>query len=285
MAADGLATRQVFRSVTGALLSSQAQAVTVQSRPLVVGAVRAAGRAHDDERRFADLFRSFPVGVAMLTDEGFFLEVNDALCALLGYRRDDLVGTSYLRLVHPDEVGEAQEARRAIAGTTYPLVRTERRLLRRDGTVVWALVNTRRYEEDGATFSVAAVEDITARKEAEDQLVVLALHDSLTGLPNRRLLLDRLEQALARSRARRPGRRGAVRRPRPRQARQRRARPRGRRRAAHRRREEPAVGRPPHRHRGPARRGRVRRSSANGPAAGPSSRCWPGGCWRRCASR
>jgi diguanylate cyclase (GGDEF)-like protein/PAS domain S-box-containing protein len=199
MVEAGMAGRQVFRSVTGQALTSQAQQVTVQGRSLVVGVFRQT-RSHPEEGRFAEIFRAFPVGVALLTDEGFFLEVNDALCGLLGYPREDLVGTPFARLVHPDELEAAQDVRLRVVGRGETRARSERRLVRSDGTVVWVLINTRRYEEDGTAFSVSVIEDITARRAAEDQLVALALHDSLTGLPNRRLLLDRLEQALARSR-------------------------------------------------------------------------------------
>ena len=199
MVEAGRAGRQAFRSVTGQALTSQAQQVTVQGRSIVVGVFRQT-RSHPEEARFAEIFRAFPVGVALLTDEGFFLEVNDALCGLLGYAREDLVGTPFARLVHPDEVEAAQDVRLRVVGRGETRARSERRLVRSDGTVVWVLVNTRRYEEDGTAFSVSVIEDITSRRAAEDQLVALALHDSLTGLPNRRLLLDRLEQALARSR-------------------------------------------------------------------------------------
>ena len=59
MVETGVPSRQVYRSVSGAPLSSQAQLITVQGRPFVVGSVRAAARAHNDERRFAEMFRSF----------------------------------------------------------------------------------------------------------------------------------------------------------------------------------------------------------------------------------
>ena len=115
MAEAGVAGRSVFRSVSGEALTSQAQHVVVQGRSLVVGVFRET-RVHPEEARFAEIFRTFPVGVALLTDEGFFLEVNDALCGLLGYPREELVGSPFGLLVHPDEVEAAQDVRLRVVG-------------------------------------------------------------------------------------------------------------------------------------------------------------------------
>jgi len=200
LALDGGESGAGYRGTDGRFLSAHAQRVEVGGRRLVVGTVEPGSRAVRDERRFRDLFRHFPVGMAMLGDDGLFVEVNDAFAGLLGRPREELLGASFETIVHPEELSAATANRQRIANGHADAAQAERRLVRRDGTVFWGRVVVTRLEDDTGAVWLASLEDISDRKQAEERLLMLALHDPLTGLPNRRLLLDRLERALARSR-------------------------------------------------------------------------------------
>lgn len=124
--------------------------------------------------------------------------------AMLGYR-DDEIGTApdeWFSRIHPDDRERVElrllaHTRRLI--TSFEL---EYRMLHRDGQYRWMLCRSIAvWDESGrATRMVGSQTDITDRKRAEERLAYGALHDALTGLPNRTLFMDRLSLALKRSR-------------------------------------------------------------------------------------
>ena len=140
--------------------------------------------------------------MAVFTDEGQFVEVNDAACTLLGRRAEELVGEAWDDVVHPEERELARAARARIVSSGPETHRAERRVMWPSGGERQLLVTTVRVvDEDGEARSLSTFEDVTAAREIEGRLLHAAMHDSLTGLPNRRLLLEQLTQALARSEA------------------------------------------------------------------------------------
>ena len=160
-----------------------------------------AESAGPEDPRYRALFERSPVAMALFDDDGRFFEVNDAACDLLRRSREELLSLAWDEVVHPDERALSQAARLRVIAAGSATHRVERRVPLPDGTEVRVRLTTvRLLDGGGRPGCLTSFEDVTASREIEGQLLHAALHDSLTGLPNRRLLLERLGQALARSR-------------------------------------------------------------------------------------
>lgn len=140
--------------------------------------------------------------VCLHEPDGTFTYVSPSARRLLDRDPASLVGTHPRDLVDPDSVEAlegalADAARRGTEPTRVPL-----RLRHRNGSHRWfETVVTPILDETGGLRQLqSSSRDITEQKRTEHDLIRLAFHDELTGLPNRALLLDRLEQALAVSR-------------------------------------------------------------------------------------
>jgi diguanylate cyclase (GGDEF)-like protein/PAS domain S-box-containing protein len=144
-------------------------------------------------------FVTAPIGMAFFDTEGRYLRVNPALCALLDRDEADLLGRRDSELTHPEDRQSDIDAAWRILGGEIHTWQTEKRFLRPDGTVVWAIANmTFLRDEAGRPLSwLGQFQDITGRKTLEAQLRVLADQDPLTGLANRRGLDRALSDALA----------------------------------------------------------------------------------------
>ena len=170
--------------------------------------VEAALHLAESERAFREVFDASPVGLAVLDGHGRFTDVNDAFCRLAGRTRDAILDTSYVALLHPQDRAAAEISRARRLSDAPPSAPADRRLVRADGTVMWVRVRSSDIDVADTTRTLLSFEDVSGAKETEDQLRHDALHDELTGLPNRRLLMDRLARAMVR--ARRSGTRLAV---------------------------------------------------------------------------
>jgi diguanylate cyclase (GGDEF)-like protein/PAS domain S-box-containing protein len=146
--------------------------------------------ALDGRARIARLFEMTSDLLATISEDGRFTLVNPAWEQLLGWTREELQGRPLRELVHPDD---AEQTLEPMLGGDRQVAQVEdltTRYRHRDGSWRWLLWSACR---DGDAW-YAAAKDVTDRMWLERQ----ALHDPLTHLPNRLLLMDRARQALAR---------------------------------------------------------------------------------------
>ena len=104
---------------------------------------------------------------------GHFLRANEAFCRLTGYSEEDLLGRTFFAITHPDDRAEDTAKLEALREGRIEWFESEKRYVRPDGRVVWALVSVNLAPRDAAgrvRSTVGVVQDITARKEAEAAL-------------------------------------------------------------------------------------------------------------------
>jgi diguanylate cyclase (GGDEF)-like protein/PAS domain S-box-containing protein len=156
------------------------------------------------EERFRRSFDDAAIGMALVGRDGRWLQVNRSLCEILGYQEEELLGKTFQDITHPDDLDvDLDNLRRMLTGETRTY-QTEKRYLHREGHVVWILLSVSLvHDEEGEPlYFISQIQDITDRKALEERLHYQAFHDSLTDLPNRQLFMDRLGQALSRTRRR-----------------------------------------------------------------------------------
>jgi diguanylate cyclase (GGDEF)-like protein/PAS domain S-box-containing protein len=157
-----------------------------------------AGATTAAELSLRSAFDYAPIGMAVLTPDGVVITCNAALGELLRRAPESLAGTTLFEITHPDDLPQAQRNCALIRSGTRRILRHECRLVRDDATPVWVLASTAAVPEAPGrpAHLIMHIEDIDERKTLEAELVYRAQHDPLTGLANRNLLKQRLDDAL-----------------------------------------------------------------------------------------
>jgi diguanylate cyclase (GGDEF)-like protein/PAS domain S-box-containing protein len=155
----------------------------------------------ESEEHFRSAF-DHAVGMALVSADGYWLQVNNSLCSMLGREEQELLGLSFRAVTHPEDLGEALVKMHQLLGGEISNYQIETRYLDREGRAVWALQSASlvRDERGVPRHLVFQIQDVSDRKRAEEQIHHAAFHDALTGLPNRTRLGDRLSLAVERAR-------------------------------------------------------------------------------------
>ncbi|MDQ2695296.1 MAG: diguanylate cyclase, partial [Pseudomonadota bacterium] len=176
----------------------------------------------ESEERFRSAFDYAAIGMAVVSLDGHWLKVNQALCSIVGYREEELLATDFQTLTHADDLGADLEHVQALLDGSARHYHMEKRYFHKTGAVVWVLLSVALVRDDNGAplYFVTQIQDITERKRAEAQLRQiqqelearveertraleasnrqlerLARCDELTGLYNRRHLMELLNKA------------------------------------------------------------------------------------------
>ena len=173
-----------------------------EGRPAVIGVILDVSDRKQAEQQLRIAATAFEAQEGMMVTDAnqVVLRINEAFTAITGYVAAEIVG----RTPHVLSSGRHDRAFFESMWTTIKAKGTWQGEIwnqRKNGEVfpVWITITSVRNPEGEVTNYVATFTDITERKAAESEIEYLAFYDQLTRLPNRRLLLDRLQQALAAS--------------------------------------------------------------------------------------
>ncbi|MER7456115.1 EAL domain-containing protein [Micromonospora sp. NPDC126480] len=195
-------TAERVAALQGALAAGFARALRDRTFTQQERIARSAWQARDEveqalrdsEARFRAVFAGAAIGIGIAGVDGHVLDVNQAFSDMLGYSIEELRQINVASLFHPDDAVGMWELYQELIEGKHDSARVEKRYYRKDGSVVWTdlAVSLVRYDDGRPRFTVAMIEDITQRYELQQRLRFQALHDPLTGLPNRTLFFETL---------------------------------------------------------------------------------------------
>ncbi len=150
---------------------------------------RTAAELRASEARFRETFERAPIGLAHLADDGRWLQANRCLRELLGYTEGELRALRFQDIAHPEDAPSGMAAANRLRAGEIDVDTGERRYLRKDGSLVWVQGTIWHVPASAnqAAYFVLAVEDVTARKQAQaallrEKVFTDAVIDSVPGL-------------------------------------------------------------------------------------------------------
>jgi diguanylate cyclase (GGDEF)-like protein/PAS domain S-box-containing protein len=135
--------------------------------------LQARAEARLAEEKFAGAFTSAALGMALVSLEGRWLDVNDALCRIMGYSRSELLQIDYQRLTHPDDLGADLAMVEGLLRGERAHYHLEKRYIGREGNVIWTRLSVSlvRSEQGDPLHFVSQIQDVTAQHASEQRLL------------------------------------------------------------------------------------------------------------------
>ena len=150
---------------------------------------------------FFNAFQFAAIGMALVAPDGTWLMVNKALCDLLGYDEDVLLKMTFQDITHPDDLEEDLHHVQQVLSGGIDTYQMEKRYFHRNGSTIHVLLSVSlvRDESKAPLFFISQIQNITERKQLEQELLRQATEDMLTGISNRRRFFDLAEREILRA--------------------------------------------------------------------------------------
>ena len=160
-------------------------------------------RTRRSEERYQATFEQAAVGIALVAPDGRWLRVNQRLCDITGYSREELLQRTFQDITHPDDLEADMEHVRRLLGGQAETYSMEKRYIRKDGIEVCIKLTVRLIRKHNADpdYFISVIEDITDRKQAEAALArhtgeLATLNKSMVGREGRMIELKKEVNAL-----------------------------------------------------------------------------------------
>ena len=125
----------------------------------------------DSEERFRATFEQAAVGIAHVGLDGKWLRVNERLCQMTGYTREELLRLTFQDITHPDDLAADLALVQALLAGEKPTYSLDKRYLRKDASILWIGLTVSLMARAGTPqYFISVIEDITERKAAEEQI-------------------------------------------------------------------------------------------------------------------
>jgi PAS domain S-box-containing protein len=171
---ETLALRAVQEGAQDYLVKGQVNGADLISRSLryAIERKRTQEALQESEERFRSAFDSAAIGMALVSLDGYWLQVNRALCEIIGYSEQELLATGCLQVTHPDDREKTWENMQQMLSKEVRARQLEKRYLHKLGHVVWVLLNISlvRNAQGEPLYFVNQIQDITIAKHQEEEL-------------------------------------------------------------------------------------------------------------------
>lgn len=156
----------------------------------------------ESEERFHSVFEAAAIGMAIVDIDGRFVQVNKALCQIVGYTSDELLKKTFIDITHPDDLETDLGYVKQLLDGTISSYQLEKRYIHKDGPIIWILLTGSVVHDtnQNVKYFIAQIMDITQQKSLIAKLEQQANQDSLTGLNNRRYFIEKGELEFERAR-------------------------------------------------------------------------------------